>query len=61
MHFSKMVIRIVRGDWWMEWPDFVIRCDACQKKREKLNKVAEKSYDAMSQQKQFELLERDAE
>ena len=30
---------ITNGDWWMEWPDFFIRCDAYQKKKEKLNNI----------------------
>ena len=52
---------VTNADWWMEWPDFDIRYDACRKKREKLNNIARKNGDAMSQQEQFELLHRDAE
>jgi hypothetical protein len=31
----------------MEWTDFVTCCDACQKRKKRLNKVAKKSDDAM--------------
>jgi hypothetical protein len=48
---------INNDDWWMEWPDFVFRCDACHKKSNKLNNIAEKVDDTMSQE-QLELLDR---
>ena len=46
------------GDSWMEWPDFLFRCEACHMKREKPNKVVEKLDDAVSQE-QIELLDTD--
>jgi hypothetical protein len=45
--------------WWMEWPDFVFRSDACHKRGNKLNNIAKKHHDAMSQE-QFELLDGDS-
>jgi hypothetical protein len=33
------------GDWWMEWPDFILRCEECHKRRQNINSVAEKLTD----------------
>ena len=48
------------GDWWMEWPDFVLRCDACHKRANKLNNIKKKVDEAISQE-QLELLDKDAD
>ena len=31
------------GDWWMEWPDFILRCEACHNRRQ--SGIAEKPVD----------------
>jgi len=51
---------INQGDWWMEWPDFVLRCDACHKKRNRANNVKKKHDDALSQE-QLEFLNGDTD
>jgi hypothetical protein len=43
------------GDLWMEFPDFIFRCDACHERREKLNNIARKNNESISQE-QLEFL-----
>ena len=42
--------RIGNGDLWMEWPDFIIRCDACYKRGKKVETIPERPDDDTAQE-----------
>ena len=44
------------GDWWMEWPDFILRCEACHKRRQNVNSAEKELTDEnVVSQEQLEL------
>jgi hypothetical protein len=38
------------GDWWMCWPDFVFRCQACYERQEKLKNKKQMAPEEPSQE-----------
>jgi len=42
--------RIADDDLWMEWPDFILRCDECYKRGKKVDNIPEKYDDDTTQE-----------
>lgn len=45
--------KLNRGDWWMCWPDFVLRCQTCYERHERLKNRKRESRGEESSQEEL--------